>query len=328
MNASIENWAAQIRAGDVRALSGAITAVENGDADAHLVLRELFPSTGRAWRIGITGAAGTGKSTLVNCLAGYYRGQGKTVGVIAVDPSSPLTGGAILGDRIRMQEHSADGGVFIRSMASRGALGGLAQAAADAALLLDAAGKDVIILETIGVGQDEIEVVRVADCTVVVLVPGAGDEVQTLKAGLLEIADIFVLNKADHNENDEFASQLQHTLSLSPRRESWNSKTIRTVATEGKGIQELVFEIERFREAHADTHHRQAHELAYWKNWLVRLIQQRVAERMSADDSAARSLDKIASAVASRKKDPYAAADEILASLGLMGAAQISRGKT
>ncbi|HKQ86263.1 MAG TPA: methylmalonyl Co-A mutase-associated GTPase MeaB, partial [Candidatus Acidoferrales bacterium] len=229
MNASIENWAEQIRSGDVRAISRAVTAIENGDPDAQHVLRELFPLTGKSWRIGITGAAGTGKSTLVSCLAAHYRAQGKTVGVIAVDPSSPFTGGAILGDRIRMQSHATDDGVFIRSMAARGAWGGLAQATADAALLLDAAGKDVILLETVGVGQDEIEVVRVADCTLVVLVPGSGDEVQSLKAGLMEIADIFVLNKADYENAAQFEEQLLSVLQLAPPRDGWTPKIVRTI---------------------------------------------------------------------------------------------------
>jgi LAO/AO transport system kinase len=293
-----------------------VSAIENGDAEARLVLRELFPSTGHAWRIGITGAAGTGKSTLASGLAAHYRAAGKTVGVIAVDPSSPFTGGAILGDRIRMQSHFTDDGVFIRSMASRGAWGGLAQAAADAALLLDAAGKDVIILETVGVGQDEIEVVRVADCTLVVVVPGSGDEVQSLKAGLMEIADIFVLNKTDYEEAGRFEEQLLFVLQLAPPHDGWRPKIVRTVATEEKGIVELAREIGTFREAHAQGRRREAHEIAYWQNWLLRTVQQRVSEKLAVG-SALRSLEELASAVASRKKDPYAAADEVLAALGL-----------
>jgi LAO/AO transport system kinase len=315
MSASTENWASQIRAGNVRAISRAVTAIENGGPGAQELVREIFPSTGRAWRIGITGAAGTGKSTLASCLAGRYRAQGKTVGVIAVDPSSPFTGGAILGDRIRMQSHATDDGVFIRSMATRGAWGGLAQAAADAALLLDAAGKDIVILETVGVGQDEIEVVRVADCTLVVVTPGAGDEVQSLKAGLMEIADIFVLNKSDHEEASRFEEQLLSVLHLVPPREGWNPKIVRTVATEGGGIAELTNEIQGFREATAGAASRQARDLDYWKNWLVRFVQQRVADRLSADES--QRLADAASLISSRKKDPYAAADEMLAAIGM-----------
>jgi LAO/AO transport system kinase len=313
MNASIESWAEQIRAGDIRAVSRALSAIENGDEDAQLLLRTVFPSTGRAWRIGITGAAGSGKSTLASCLAAYYRTQGKAIGIIAVDPTSPFTGGAILGDRIRMQSHFMDEDVFIRSMALRGSTGGLAQAAADAALLLDAAGKDIIILETVGVGQDEIEIVRIADCTLVVVVSGAGDEVQGLKAGLMEIADIFVLNKSDYEDAGRFEQQLLFVLQLAPPREGWNPKIVRTVATEEKGIAELAGEIDDFREAHVEAHHRHTREIAYWKHWLVRQAERRVAEQLV--ESSPSKLDELASSVASREKDPYSAAEEILRAL-------------
>ncbi|HEY6465291.1 MAG TPA: methylmalonyl Co-A mutase-associated GTPase MeaB [Candidatus Acidoferrales bacterium] len=315
MRASAENWAAQICSGDVRAISRAVSAIENGDPEASSIVRELFASTGRAWRIGITGAAGTGKSTLVSGLAAHYRAQGKTVGIIAVDPSSPFTGGAILGDRIRMQSHATDDGVFIRSMAARGAWGGLAQAAADAALLLDAAGKDIIILETVGVGQDEVDVVRVADCTLVVLVPGSGDEVQGLKAGLMEIADIFVLNKADYENAAHFEEQLASVLHLAPPREGWTPKIVRTVATEEKGIAELAREVELFRESQSNANSRRAKETEYWESWLIRAVQHRVTGRLT---KATNELKEAADAVASREKDPYAAAEELSASLGLI----------
>lgn len=314
MKESAENWAAQIRSGDVRAISRAVTAIENGDPEARSILRELFPSTGRAWRIGITGAAGTGKSTLVSCLAAHYRDEAKTVGIIAVDPSSPFTGGAILGDRIRMQGHATDGGIFIRSMAARGAWGGLAQAATDAALLLDAAGKDVVILETVGVGQDEVDVVRVADCTLVVLVPGSGDEVQGMKAGLMEIADIFVLNKADYENAAHFEEQFTSVLHLAPSREGRTPRIVRTVATEDTGIAELVHEIELFRQSQSDPKARRAKEIEYWEGWLIRALQQRVTERLT---KATNELKDAARVVASREKDPYAAADELSATLGL-----------
>lgn len=315
MNASAENWAAQICAGDVRAISRAMSAIENDSPDARNLLRELFRATGKAWRIGITGAAGTGKSTLASCMAVHYRAQGKTVGVIAVDPSSAFTGGAILGDRIRMQAHSTDDGVFIRSMSSRGASGGLAQAVADAALILDAAGKDVIVLETIGVGQDEIEVARVADCTLVVVVPDAGDEVQALKAGLMEIADIFVLNKSDYGDAERFEKQLQFVLQLAPKRDGWSPIVVKTEATEGKGIAELAQQIAAFREAHGGKDNRRTRETAYWKSRLTQIIQQRVAARIVSDNP--ERLDAAASAVALLRKDPFEAADEMLAELGL-----------
>lgn len=314
MRASAENWAAQICSGDVRAISRAVSAIENGDPEASSIVRELFASTGRAWRIGITGAAGTGKSTLVSGLAAHYRAQGKTVGIIAVDPSSPFTGGAILGDRIRMQSHATDDGVFIRSMAARGAWGGLAQAAADAALLLDAAGKDIVIFETVGAGQDEVDVVRVADCTLVVLVPGSGDEVQGMKAGLMEIADIFVLNKADYENAAHFEEQLTSVLHLAPSREGWAPKIVRTVATEGKGTGELVNEIELFRQSQFNANARRTKETEYWKDWLIRALQHRVTERLT---KATNELKDAAHAVASREKDPHTAADELSATLGL-----------
>ena len=207
MGVAVDNWADQVRAGDVRAISRAITAIENRDPRAVEILRSLFPSTGQAYLTGITGAPGTGKSTLVDRLAAFYRKQQQTVGIIAVDPTSPFTGGAILGDRIRMQSHATDAGIYIRSMATRGFLGGLASATGDVALLLDAAGKQIVLIETVGVGQDEIDIVRLADCTVVVLVPGLGDDVQNMKAGLMEIADIFVLNKSDREGVDRHSGR-------------------------------------------------------------------------------------------------------------------------
>src|SRR5579863_9785665 len=197
MPTPVESWAQQIRDGEVRSISRAITAIENHEPVADELLKTLFYLTGHASIIGITGAPGTGKSTLVDRLAAAYRRVGKSVGIIAVDPTSPFTGGAILGDRIRMQGHASDSGIFIRSMATRGFLGGLARATSDVSLLLDAAGKQMILVETVGVGQGEIEIVRLADCTLVLLVPGLGDDVQSLKAGLMQIADIFVLNKSD-----------------------------------------------------------------------------------------------------------------------------------
>src|SRR5271154_5480534 len=193
----VAEWAGLVRAGEVRALSRAITAVENHEPAAEELLRRLFPFTGRAYLSGVTGAPGTGKSTLVDRLAAFYRKREEHVGVIAVDPTSPYTGGAILGDRIRMQGHAGDTGMFIRSMATRGFLGGLARATAEVALLFDAAGKQQVLIETVGVGQDEIDIVQLADCVVVMLVPGMGDDIQNMKAGLMEIGDIFVLNKAD-----------------------------------------------------------------------------------------------------------------------------------
>jgi len=312
MTTTLESWAAQIRAGDVRAISRAVSAIENRTGEAELLLKELFPYTGHACRIGVTGAPGTGKSTLVDKLAAHYRVEKKSVGIIAVDPSSPFTGGAILGDRIRMQGHAADEGIFIRSMATRGYLGGLAQATGDATLLLDAAGKDIILVETVGVGQGEIEIVRLADCTLVVLVPGMGDEVQNLKAGLMEIADIFVINKSDREGAGRFEEQLRAILQLVPERDGWKPPIVRTVATEGQGVDDLARQIGAFREHFVKAEDRPKRELAYWKDWLLRLLERRLVERALGNGMSEPEFDAIAAQVAARKKDPYAAVAEIL----------------
>jgi len=210
----VRTWAEQIRNGEIRAISRAITAIEDHAPEAEPLLQALFPHTGGAYLTGITGAPGTGKSTLVDRLAAHYRQQDQRVGIVAVDPTSPYTGGAILGDRIRMQRHAGDNGIFIRSMATRGFLGGLSRATAEVALLLDAAGKRQILIETVGVGQDEVDIVRLADCVLVVLVPGLGDDIQNMKAGLMEIGDIFVLNKADREGADRLEEQLHAMLAL------------------------------------------------------------------------------------------------------------------
>lgn len=317
MAISTENWAQQIRAGNVRALSRAVSAIENRTRDAEELVRLLFPYTGRAYRIGITGAPGTGKSTLVDRLAAHYRAEGKTVGIIAVDPSSPFTGGAILGDRIRMQGHAGDSGIFVRSMATRGYLGGLAQATGDAALLLDAAGKQIVILETVGVGQGEIEVVRFADCTVVVLVPGLGDEIQNLKAGLMEIGDIFVLNKCDREGAQRFEQQLTATLQIVPERNGWRPPVVRTVAMDGKGTDDLARQIEAFRRHSDNPDRRQERETAYWKEWLLRLLQTRLVERVVGQHVNEKQFESLVAQVAARKKDPYSAVNDILSSAGL-----------
>ncbi len=236
----MQDWAKRVREGEIRAVARAATAVENRRPEARSLLQELAPATGRARVIGITGPPGAGKSTLADGVTRVLREKGRTVGIISVDPSSPLSGGAILGDRIRMQEHHADGGVFIRSMATRGSVGGIARATADMALLLDAAGKDFVLIETVGVGQGEVEVARLADVTVVVLVPGMGDDVQAIKAGIMEIADIFVINKADHTGVERIELEIQSALALAERPGEWTPPILRTVASTGEGIPELV----------------------------------------------------------------------------------------
>src|SRR5271168_3132621 len=276
----VEEWAGLVRAGEVRALSRAISAVENHDPAAEELLRILFPATGKAYLTGMTGAPGTGKSTLVDRLAAYYRKQKEEVGVIAVDPTSPYTGGAILGDRIRMQGHAGDAGMFIRSMATRGFLGGLARATAEVALLLDAAGKQQVLIETVGVGQDEIDIVRLADCVVVVLVPGLGDDIQNMKAGLMEIGDIFVLNKADREGADRLEQQLDAMLSLVMPRDGWHPPVVRTIASENKGIAELASTIAKFRKHFESSGQRQQKQIDHWQNRLLEMLESRLLEKV------------------------------------------------
>ncbi|MCL6481744.1 MAG: methylmalonyl Co-A mutase-associated GTPase MeaB [Firmicutes bacterium] len=317
MSLAVDQWVEQIRAGDVRALSRAITAIENGEPEAEVILQQIFPHTGRAYRIGVTGAPGTGKSSLVDRLAAHYRRQGQPVGILAVDPTSPFTGGAILGDRIRMQGHASDPGTFIRSMATRGFLGGLARATTDAALVLDAAGKQVILIETVGVGQDEVEIARLADCTLVVLVPGLGDDIQNMKAGLMEIGDIFVLNKSDREGADRLEQQLRAMLELAPTRNSWRPAVVRTVATEDRGIAELAEAIARYRQHVEQTGRSRAMAIEHWKQRLLDLLQSRLLDRLVRNHLSAQTLTSLAEQVAERKKDPYTAVEEILAQAGL-----------
>src|SRR5213082_722302 len=230
----------RITAGDTTAVARAISKVEGGASDSSDLMKQIFPRTGRALIVGITGSPGAGKSTLVDRLAALYRQRGERVGIVAVDPSSPFSGGAILGDRIRMQTLGLDPGVFIRSMAARGNLGGLARATVDAVAILDAAGFQKIIVETVGVGQDEVEIVKTADVSVVVLVPGMGDDIQAIKAGIMEIGDVFVINKADRDGVLRTQRELDALLSLAHRRDGWSPPIVKTVATESKGIDDLA----------------------------------------------------------------------------------------
>jgi LAO/AO transport system kinase len=317
MSLTVEDWANRVRAGDVRAISRAITAIENHTAAAEKLLQIVFPQTGSAYLTGVTGAPGTGKSTLVDRLAAYYRGRQEEVGVIAVDPTSPYSGGAILGDRIRMQGHAGDAGMFIRSMATRGFLGGMARATAEVALLLDAAGKRHVLIETVGVGQDEVDIVRLADCVVVVMVPGMGDDIQNMKAGLMEIADIFVLNKSDREGADRLEQQLHAMLSLVMPRDGWHPAVVRTVATENKGINALAEAIERFRKNFEASGERQRKHVEHWKLRLIELLESRLLQRVLGSAAGEAKLATLAAEVAERKKDPFAAVNEILASSGI-----------
>jgi len=302
----------RVVAGDPVAVARAISKVEDDAASASELMKQVFPRTGRALIVGITGAPGAGKSSLVDKLAAFYRRSGERVGIIAVDPSSPFSGGAILGDRIRMQTLALDKGVFIRSMATRGNLGGLARATVEAVAILDAAGYEKIIVETVGVGQDEIEIAKTADVCVVVLVPGMGDDVQTMKAGIMEIADVLVINKADRDGVLRTEKELQALLSLATRVDEWQPPIVKTVAVENKGIDDLsraIDECHQFqRNAPTSVNRKQA--VAKWR--IIELLRERTVSEVLARDGASERLDELAKQVATRKKDPYSAVDEIL----------------
>src|ERR1700740_1120371 len=317
MTVPVEKWAEQVRAGDVRAVSRAMTAIENHAPEAEDLLRLLFPHTGQAYLTGVTGAPGKGKSTLVDRLAAVHRNAGETGGVVAVDPTSPYSGGAILGDRIRMQGHAGDAGMFIRSMATRGFLGGLARSTAEVALLLDAAGKKHVLIETVGVGQDEIDIVRLADCVLVMLVPGLGDDIQNMKAGLMEIGDIFVLNKADREGADRLEEQLHAMLSLVMPRDGWQPPVVRTVATENRGVDELAATIEKFRKHFESSGERRKKHIEHWKNRLIEMLESRLLERVLGGKNSEARLEELAAAVAERKKDPFSAVAELLDGINL-----------
>jgi len=282
-------------------------------------VREIFSRTGRAYLVGVTGPPGAGKSTLVDRIVTELRAQRPQspqrplkVGVIAVDPTSPFTGGAVLGDRLRMGTHANDAGVFIRSMATRGQLGGLARATGDAALVLDAAGKDIVIIETVGVGQDEVDIIRSADVSIVTLVPGTGDEVQALKAGIMEIADIFVVNKADREGAERLVSAVEANLSLQAFADgSWRPPVMKTVATNGAGIPELVDAIDRFRAHSQSTQASRRH--ARHEHRLRELVSHRFMDHLERDVLAAGELNALVDRIAARDIDPYRAADELLA---------------
>lgn len=302
----------RILAGDVRAVARAISVVEDNLQDASALMQSVFPHTGRATVIGITGSPGAGKSSLVDRLASFYRQGEKRVGIIAVDPSSPFSGGAILGDRIRMQTLGLDPGVFIRSMATRGQLGGLARASVDAVAVLDAAGYEKIIVETVGVGQDEVEIVKAADVTVVVLVPGMGDDVQAIKAGIMEISDVFVINKADRDGVLRTEKELEALLSLAHRDDGWQPPIIKTVATENKGLDELAEAIESYREFQkgSDEGVARRESIARWR--IIELLRERLLARVMRGEGFTARLEELATEVATKHTDPYAAVDELM----------------
>ena len=377
-NSEIQSWIDALRAGDARALARAISAVENRVHGSSELLKGLFPYTGHARVIGLTGAPGAGKSTLVDQLARWYRNtppcrtnrdeggatatesshpvshnsrnkggatdkgaasdspfpllakaarsgaphdeaphqeegfkdRKPTIGIIAVDPTSPYTGGAILGDRIRMQEHYADAGIYIRSMATRGSLGGLARTTADVATVLDASGRDLILIETVGVGQDEVDIVRLADITVVILVPGMGDDVQSIKAGIMEIADIFVINKSDREGAERVEREIRALQSLATRRDGWVPPIVKTVASEGQGIDELAATIAEYEAYLAKENRALNKRVENWQERLVEMLRDALLEKARAELSHG-NLAQLAAEIAEHKRDPYSLVEEL-----------------
>ncbi len=302
----------RIVAGEIRAVARAITKVEGGTADAAELMKQIFPMTGKTTVIGITGSPGAGKSSLVDKLASYYRKAGETVGIICIDPSSPFSGGAILGDRIRMATLGMQEGVFIRSMATRGNLGGLSRSTVDAVAILDAAGFDKVIVETVGVGQDEVEIVKTADVSVVVLVPGMGDDIQAIKAGIMEIGDVFVINKADRDGVLRTQKELEALLGLAHRPDMWMPPIVKTVATESKGLEELATAIAEYYKYQrtGDGSKVRRHAVAKWR--LLELLQERLLSDLMNRDGTPAILERLSQEIAEKKNDPYSAVEQIM----------------
>ncbi|MDA1315421.1 MAG: methylmalonyl Co-A mutase-associated GTPase MeaB [Acidobacteria bacterium] len=299
-------WVEKIRGGDVRLLARGLSEIENRGPRSRALLSALFPHSGQARVIGLTGAPGAGKSTVVSALALEFRKREKRVAILAVDPTSPFTGGSILGDRIRMQAHDADGGVYIRSMATRGSLGGLAPTAADVLVALDAAGFDVILIETVGVGQAEVDVVRIAGAVALLLTPSSGDDVQTMKAGIMEVADVFVINKADLPGADRLESELRAMLSIQPV--GAGLPILRTVATAGQGIDKLAEALLDIDSAHAGS-------ADYWRHRLTEMVSEKLMDRLVRGSLSEEHLAVAARQVAVREANPYELVDELVRGL-------------
>lgn len=316
MTADSQTFIERVRAGDPRALARAISAIEDRRPESLDLLKALFPYSGKARLVGLTGAPGAGKSTLVDQLARLYRQQGRTLGIIAVDPTSPYTGGAILGDRIRMQSHHADPGIYIRSMATRGFLGGLAGTTADVATVLDASGKDLILIETVGVGQDEVDIVRLADITIVILVPGMGDDVQTIKAGIMEIADIFVINKSDREGAERVEREIRAMQALAARADKWTPPIVKTVATEGTGVADLAAAIAQYEAFLQQNGLLLQKKIENWRQRLVEMLREALLARVLKEQMGDGAVTRYAAEVAEHRRDPYTLVDEIVQKLG------------
>lgn len=294
------------------ALSKAITAVENEYDDAVKIMTEIYPHTGNAYVIGITGPPGAGKSTMTDKLAKEYRKRGKTVGIVAIDPTSPYSGGAILGDRIRMMDLTADEGIFVRSMATRGSLGGLSQKAGDAVKLMDAYGMDVIIVETVGVGQSEVDIVKTADTTMVVVIPGMGDDIQAIKAGILEIGDLFTINKADREGTDKLNIEIEMMLELNPEHVSWRPPINRTIASKGIGIEAVVDSIEEHKAYLIESGKLSDIRKARIKNEVTAMLNDRVNRYIDEKVIATDAFDDLVVKMQSREIEPYSVVDDIV----------------
>jgi len=316
LDPQLNNLVKRVCEGDFRALARAITTVENRGTNHSDLLKALFPHSGRAKVLGLTGAPGAGKSTLVDQLAHHYRREGKTIGVIAVDPTSPFSGGAILGDRIRMQSHHSDPGIYIRSMATRGSLGGLASATADVATVLDASGRDLVMIETVGVGQDEVDIVRLADVTIVILVPGMGDDVQTIKAGIMEIADIFVINKSDREGAERVEREIRAMQSLSIRSDNWTPPIVKTVASEGAGIADLAAAIGKYEVYLQKENLVLKNRTQSWRERLVEMLRDSLVQRVLHEQLSDGQVSRYAAEIAEHKRDPYSLVEEIVMRVG------------
>ena len=311
----MKDIAKKVLSGDSRAIARLITLAENNDPSAANAMKDIHPHTGKAHVIGVTGVMGSGKSTLISELTRQYRKQGKTVGIIAIDPTSPFSGGALLGDRVRMMELATDEGVFIRSMGTRGMLGGLTSAVYDVVEILDASGKDIVIVETVGVGQAEVDVIKIADTTLVIIVPGLGDSIQTLKAGVMEIADIYVVNKADKDGVEQTVAEVESLVDIACSEKERKTPILTTIAKEGKGVKELVKEIEDHKDYLKKTKEFEAQRRLRYEAELVEIIRKRLMNFIFDEEQFKDKVESLIEQISKKEIDPHSAAEEILSKI-------------